>query len=51
MVVIINKIKADLTEWIERIVLYRNGLKFLESELICLSDWDTLYLNADKQSG
>ena len=51
MVVIINKIKADLTEWIERIVLYRNGLKFLESELLMPSDWDTLYLNADKQSG
>jgi hypothetical protein len=51
MVVVINKIKADLTEWIKRIVLYKKGLMFLESEFIMPNDWDTLYLNKDKQAG
>ena len=51
MVVILNKMKDDLTQWIERIALYKKGLLFLESSLLMPRDWETLYLNKDKEAG
>ena len=51
MMIIINKIKSDLSQWIERISLYKKGLMFLDNELLIPNDWETLYLNVDKQAG
>lgn len=51
MAVIIEKIKGDLEQWIERICIYEKGLSYLSQEFALPKDWEVLYLNKDKEKG
>ena len=47
----IDKVIFDAKKWIQYILSYKNGLKFLRSEFATSQDWEVLYLKADKTRG
>ena len=47
----INLVGLDVEKWVEFILSYSHGLKFLRGELSIERDWDVLYINRDKRNG
>jgi len=43
-------LKVDVKKWIEKMLQYNKGLKYLSDELLMERDWDILYIKRDRDN-
>ena len=47
---LLELLKIDVKKWIEKMLQYNKGLKYLSDELLMERDWDILYIKRDRDN-